>query len=106
MTRIDFNGTQLRLHLSCGCLISEGYREHCLTACDFFGWSEQELTRAGWHCVWAALVEEGADVGDLSPLELAHHLEPFNELIINDVSFQQALVLTRTLLGQKRNLAA
>ena len=42
MTRIDFNGTQLRLYLPCGCLITEGYREHCMAPCDGFSWSESE----------------------------------------------------------------
>ncbi|MFM5344742.1 hypothetical protein [Aeromonas allosaccharophila] len=106
MTRIDFNGTQLRLYLPCGCLITEGYREHCMAPCDGFSWSESELVRAGWHLVWASLAEEGTDLGELSPSDLATHLEPFEGLLVDDTQLKQVLQLGNLLLGKKRRLSS
>ena len=100
----------LSVSLPCGCHLSDGrYTRHCVGACEWFQWSERELSQAGKRALWVLLIQSGFDeVQHVSPADVLDYLDESDNgtLPVSAADFNLSLMLGRDVLGVTRQLVA
>lgn len=100
----------LSVSLPCGCRLTDGrYTHHCGGACEWFQWSERELSQAGKRALWVLLIQSGFDeVQHLSPADVLEYLDESDNgtLPVSAADFNLSLMLGRDVLGVTRQVVA
>lgn len=100
----------LSVSLPCGCRLSDGrYTHHCGGACEWFQWSERELSQAGKRALWVLLIQSGFDeVQHISPADVLEYLDESDNgtLPVSAADFNLSLMLGRNVLGVTRQVVA
>ncbi|HDX8381552.1 hypothetical protein [Aeromonas salmonicida] len=100
----------LSVSLPCGCRLSDGrYTHHCGGACEWFQWSERELSQAGKRALWVLLIQSGFDeVQHVSPADVLEYLDENDNgtLPVSAADFNLSLMLGRNVLGVTHQVVA
>ncbi len=100
----------LSVSLPCGCHLTDGrYTHHCGGACEWFQWSERELSQAGKRALWVLLIQSGFDeVQHLSPADVLEYLDESDNgtLPVSAADFNLSLMLGRDVLEVTRQVVA
>ncbi|MBS4719073.1 hypothetical protein J4G62_02210 [Aeromonas caviae] len=100
----------LSVSLPCGCRLSDGrYTHHCGGACEWFQWSELELSQAGKRALWTLLIQSGFDdIQHVSPADVLEYLDVSDNgtLPVSAADFHLSLMLGRDVLGITRQIVA
>ncbi len=100
----------LSVHLPCGCRVSGGHQtHHCGCVCEWFQWSERELSQAGKRALWTLLIQSGFDdIQHVSPADVLDYLDESDNgtLPVSAADFNLSLILGRDVLGVTRQVVA
>ncbi|CAJ1907351.1 hypothetical protein KOPIIPEJ_03767 [Aeromonas dhakensis] len=100
----------LSVSLPCGCRLSDGrYTHHCGGVCEWFQWSERELSQAGKRALWTLLIQSGFDdIQHVSPADVLEYLDESDNgtLPVSAADFSLSLMLGRDVLGVTRQVVA
>lgn len=100
----------LSVSLPCGCRLSNGrHIHHCEGVCEWFQWSERELSQAGKRALWTLLIQSGFDdIQHVSPADVLEYLDESDNgtLPVSAADFNLCLMLGRDVLGVTRQVVA